>query len=390
MVRTDWTRIFLAYFSLLVLGFLDSVRGPLFPDITSDLQLTDSVASLFFVGTSAMTIVTGRLTPYFAKKLQLTNLFRLSQVLLGLGCLGFSMANSFLSLFLSAVVFGLGFGFINVGQNLLILEGASRDRRRQLFSGLHGVYALASLLAPITVGLLVATGHDWRASFRFFILLCGAGFLACSVVRTPAPMPADRGATHAKGQAVASGWIFLPASIQLSLYIAAELSITTRLVLYLRRQNLADAVVAPQYLAAFFALLLAGRMLFTFLPFHKHSNQKIIMISLVSSAICYALGLYHSPFWLVMCGLTMAPIFGVFMEHLADVFPGRSEQAIAWVLAASGFFVISMHYIVGVLSQAFGIWKALHLGPAILLVSAVLLSLSTKRSQKLGRTSVKN
>lgn len=369
--KTDWTRVFVAYVSLFVLGFLDSVRGPFFPDITNDLNLTDSVASLFFVVASTMTIFSGRITPWLVERTSLSFCLKLAQLLIGIGCLGFSVSFALSTLLISAVVFGLGFGFINVGQNLLILEGAALHRRRQLFSGLHSVYALASLCAPIAVGVLVATGFDWRESFRLFTALCAMGFFACFAVRSK-PQKQVAVQDHS-GLGVKKAWIYLPVAIQMSFYLAAELSISTRLVLFLRRDANVDAALAPQYLAGFFALLLLGRLVFTFLPFRNHSNRKIMMSSLLASALVYILGLHYSPYWLILCGLTMAPMIGASLEYMADIFPGHSDKAIAWVLASSGFFIISMHYAIGLLTEYYGIGKALNLGPAMLIVSAFLL-----------------
>ena len=47
--KNNWSYIIIAYASLFVLGLLDNARGPYFPDILEDLELTDSQSGLFLL-----------------------------------------------------------------------------------------------------------------------------------------------------------------------------------------------------------------------------------------------------------------------------------------------------------------------------------------------------
>jgi fucose permease len=386
-VTTDWLRVFIAYFCLFVLGFLDTIRGPYFPDIGSDLHLNDSTAALFFVVASAMMILTNRLTPSVVRRFGLRSVLMLSNVLMGAGFWAASTAESLVVLLLSVAVFGVGFGFINVGQNVLIFRAAAPALRRQLFSGLHSVYAFASLTAPLWVGVLASWGYGWRIGFQTMSVLCAAGAVICfrSEGGSEAPTPPARPASSDLGP---SWRLFLPWALQMSFYIAAELSISTRFPLYLRRAWNFEPVQAAQYLAYFFAFLLVGRLLFTFFRLEHLSNKTVLMTSLVLSTVLYLIGLHFHPLFIAATGLTMAPVFGVSLDSIANVFKDETDHAIAWMLSLSGVFIIGMHMIVGFVSDLSNIQVALHVGPLFLVVSALLLTRlreSTEPSEALER-----
>lgn len=379
----DWKKIAVGYVSLLVLGFLDSVRGPFYPDIIIDLDLSDTLGSMFFVLVSVMTIFSGQITPEFVRRFGLLNAVRAGHAFLIAGAFGISLAPNFLLLAVACVTFGIGFGFINVGQNLLIIEGAKPHRQRQLLSGLHSIYAVASLLAPVSVSFLKMGGADWRSGFLLFTLLPIGGFLCTFLAKSrkqeqPAFATADersfvRGLKEWKG--------FFPYATQISLYIAAELALSTRLVLLMRREYGLSDITAPQYLTGFFAFLLLGRLIFTFFSFSKFSNHRIISFCLALSALFFTFGLLSSPYWLVLCGLSMAPVFGLSMDYLTEVFPKKSEAAIASTLAISGIYIITMHFVIGVLTQHLGIGKAMFLAPLFLAISFGMLQFLPKKSR---------
>lgn len=383
----DWKKIAVGYMSLLVLGFLDSVRGPFYPDIIIDLKLSDTLGSLFFVLVSVMTIFSGQVTPEFVRRFGLQNAVRAGHSFLIAGALGISVAPNFPLLAVACVTFGIGFGFINVGQNLLIIEGAKPHRQRQLLSGLHSIYAIASLLAPVCVSFLKLAGADWRRGFLLFTLLPIGGFLFTFLSKSekPAANPTEPVFKSADERSFVKGlseWKgFFVYATQISLYIAAELALSTRLVLLMRRQYGMSDVTAPQYLTGFFALLLMGRLIFTFFSFSKFSNHRIISACLASSALFFTFGLISSPYWLLLCGLSMAPVFGLSMDYLTEVFPKKSEAAIASTLAISGIYIITMHFVIGVLTEHFGIGKALFLAPAFLAISFVMLQFLPKKSR---------
>lgn len=367
-IKTNWSLIVVGYSCLFVFGFLDNTRGPYFPDITLDLLLTDTQASLFFAVSSFLAVISGRMVPWLVRKLQLINVMRLGLFLLTLSCIGYSRSEYLHELLISTAFFGYGFGLINVGQNLLIIRGSTEGRRRQLISGLHSTYAIASLLAPLVVGFLTDQGWHWRNGFEAFAFLCIAGIVVTLFANDDTEIPVKSDLDE----------LFLwrkwtPFGVVFSLYVASEVVLSTRFVLLSRRAFDATEAEAVLRLAGFFTLLFAGRLLFTFFSFRKWGNKNIIVVALVISIMGYLAGLYISHWFLVLCGLSMAPIFGVGIEYMATQFGKDTDRVISMVLAFSGLFIVAIHWFVGILSDKFGIRDAMVAGPIMLIVALFIM-----------------
>ncbi len=366
----NWKKILLGYISLLVLGFIDSLRGPVYPDLLIDLNLSDTWGSMFFILVSLLAMFSGQITAEFARNYGLANAMRAGHAFVCFGTLGISQSYSFVGLAVACSLFGIGFGFINVGQNFLIIEGAKPKRRRQLLSGLHSIYAFAALIAPLVVSYMNYVDIHWRTGFLAVSVLPAVAFLSTFIIK-------DRDRLKPEIEVEERGFIrglsdwknyYLYATV-ISLYVAAELGLCTRLVLYLRREHAVSDVIAPQYLTGFFICLLIGRLTFALVPFSKWSSHKIISTSMLVSTACLLLGILFSPYWLVLCGLTFAPIFGYYLDYLAELFPHRSNAAIASVLAMSSIYIISMHFIIGLVTEYSSIGQAMFVCPLLLIIA---------------------
>ena len=377
---TNWYYIIVGYFSLFVFGFLDNTRGPYFPDITNDLSLTDTQASLFFAVASFLAVISGRMVPWWIEKIRLLNVMRMGLILLTVSVVGYSKSTSLIELIVYTSFFGYGFGLINVGQNLLIIRGSGDHNRRQLISGLHSTYAMAALIAPLVVGFLTDFGWTWRDGFYSFAALSFLGFLISFIAKTKEGSPVKL------DSADIFGWRkWLPFGLVLSLYVASEVVLATRYVLLARREFGASESEAVLQLAGLFALLLVGRLSFTFFPFKKWSNKIIILSALVLSLTSFTLGLAVSHWFLILCGLTMAPVFGIGVEYMATQFGKDTDRVISMVLAFSGLFIVAIHWTVGVLSDIFGIGNAMYAGPFMILVATVIMwTLPSDRGNKVA------
>jgi hypothetical protein len=75
----------------------------------------------------------------------------------------------------------------------------------------------------------------------------------------------------------------------------------------------------------------------------------------------------------------MAPVFALSLDYLAEIFPSYSADAIASCLAISCLYIVSMHFVMGVLTDMVGIEKAMWCGPLFVVVAFVLLRVVGRR-----------
>ena len=153
--------------------------------------------------------------------------------------------------------------------------------------------------------------------------------------------------------------------------MVAEISIATRITQLLTSDYGYTLVKAANYVTYFFLLLFLGRVFFTFVSFAKYGAEKLLIICHVFSLVFFIVGIFYNPFFLVLCGLTMAPCYALNMDYIATVYQTSATKVMAQSMSATSLVVMLAHYLIGVLSDMFSVKMAL-LFPALLLVFCIL------------------
>jgi FHS family glucose/mannose:H+ symporter-like MFS transporter len=371
---TYWTMIFVSYVSLFFLGLLDNARAPFFPDIMHDLKLDNFKASFFFVTTSSFAFISGRLTFFVIRRMGLNNTFRLSQFVTGAGFASMAFAETFGVLLFSCAIFGFGFGSLNITQNLFVMEGASLTARRRLISGLHSMYAFSSLIAPLLASVCFRYQLTWRQAYLYFGISVLISVLISFVNKVEKVHIHEKKTVlpkHVKDRS----WLI---AAVLSLYVIGELTLTTRLPLYLREARGYTPEKASEYLSYVFLAMFIGRIAFTFFKWKRFTTHNIIVSSLVLSILFFIVGLLGHPFWLCISVLAMSPIYAMVLEYHVEIFKEHSSMAITNSLAVNALFIVSMHLMLGALTDVIGIQYSMYLGPVFLMISTLLVMLDKK------------
>ncbi|MBX2986897.1 MAG: MFS transporter [Bdellovibrionaceae bacterium] len=366
--------VILAYLSLFAYGLGDNIRGPLYPEILRAYELSNTAGSWVF-GLSSLAGVLGSLASHaFFRRWDRVRTLNFSLVVMAFSLAGMGLAPDFFWMLAACAGFGFSMGLISVCQNALASVGAPEHRRRQILGGLHSMYGLASLLAPMLVAVLVPWTGSWRSPF-----LMAAAVTALLAVWTLWKLPREPEETLHKGshRSARGGppprraeqlWV----SVILSCYVVAEILIGTRLALYLRRESGADLESSSLAVTMFFVGLLAGRLLMAVLP-GTGSLRRILAGSLIGSISLLILGLQGWTWGLILSGLAMAPFYPVVVAFIAQQIPRHIDSTMSWALTLQSFMVVVMHVLVGWLTDEHGIHAALWTGPAVLAVSLIFL-----------------
>jgi fucose permease len=354
----------------LFLSLIDNVRGPFFPDVLQDLQLNATLGSLFFAVTNLFAFVGSSTSHRIVRGNSSLYLMGISSLAMTVGFAAMSRSPSLTIMLPFCALLGWGYGALNLAQNLMISEASAPHRRRRLFSGLHSMYAFASLLAPLIASLFRDLGQGWRECF-FTLALLPLGLVWFSWRwRDHQPPPQ----IHTERLSRHEWWGCALFSLMMAGYLWGEISVSTRLVQWLRADLSFSPELANLYLVGFAMTLFVGRLLFTFLRLNGMNNWRILLFSATAGAGVYFCGLWFSPLWFVVCGLCLAPFFPIAMEQIALSFHGKSAEALGFVLGAGSFSIVLMHVTVGALTDIFGIGRALYVGPLCLATIAVALS----------------
>lgn len=352
----------------MTLGLIDNARGPFFPEILHDLGLTGTLGGAFYATSSLFAFLGSMLSHRLLQARSTFGLMLITSLFFGIGFALVSQASNFLYLIAACAFFGWTFGILNVTQNILVCEASSPRARRQFLSGLHAVYGVSALLAPLICTVLRSNDFNWRQSFMvlsvppILLVLCGLW------IKSPKPLRPTH-EVRIKGRE----WRMIAGmSLTMACYLWGELSASTRLVLWLRTERGFDPVQADYLLAGFFLALLSGRLLFTFHSFPKLNNWLILCASSALGGVMYLCALHVSPWFSVISALFMSPFYPVIMDECSHAFGNKTSQALSWIIGVGSLSLVLMHMTIGVVGDIWGVTAALHLGGIALLIVALL------------------
>jgi MFS family permease len=360
---------------MLFLGWLDNARSPFFPDIIHSMQLNPIQGSLFFAITSLISFSMGFFNDRLLKHVSSLQLLQAASALLGLGFFLMAWSPNFILLLLSAAVYGLGYGSLNFSQNVIIQEWAPSAYKRRIFVGLHSMYGIAALLAPISASAFYTIGWPWRKAFLMLsVLPVALAFISRRAFAHPPKSQGIAQEVHVSAGDLSRSALWIVA-LSVAFYMFGEIGVSTRIVLLLRTEYAQSPETANTYLAIFFGLLLLGRLTFALLDFKHLSNRKVLITSASLSAAVLSVSLaLHRPFWIPISGLTMAPFYPVGMNYLAETFGTRhAARSLSFGIALCSLATVVLQLSLGVLTESFGLESAMWIAPAGLLCCVAFL-----------------
>lgn len=369
-----WPFILLSYFSLFVFGLADNIRGPLFPEILKEFAVSDSVGSLMFALGSLSGLVASWAARHLLLRYDRRKVLQSAALVMAISLVGMSQAPAFWVFLFFSVGFGLSMGIVGLIPNVLVPLGSTPERKQRLLSGLHAFYGVASFLAPLvaaSVGLLTGS---WRWTF-LVVSLAPLGLIGYSLHGSHAGLykrePFSAEAHRAKRKKNLRPQIFL--ATMLSFTVAAEILVSSRLALYMRRVWDFDLEQSSLYVTYFFVGLLAGRFLFALVHFRASVRLQLTGSALLTAA-CFFAGIYLHPFFLVLTGFTVGPFYPLSISLISSEFPEDLDAAVSYMMATDSLMLVVMHLLVGKMSDVWGIESAMFTGPVFLFFSVVMIN----------------
>lgn len=356
---------------MLVLGFSDNLRGPLFFEILKSYGVSDTLGSLIFSGSSICGFFSSLLSIRLLRKISLTQLLAFSLLLMAVGLMGISQSQQFWVLILFFGCMGASMGFMGVAQNSLVALTDLKIRNRAM-SGLHAMYGLASFLAPLSVGLGLLNGWTWSPFFSLTALVSFGLFLTSFFWVKSLPQIKNENVSEAtQNQTPFDRKIALACGL-LGFYVIAEILVGSRLSLYSIREFSISSAEASRYVTGFFLGLLLGRLMGAFFRWPGRPNQQL-SASLLLTFLFTFLGLYYEPWFFALTGFSMSLFYPVCSSYLATLFPGSESTIFSYATAAQALLIVVMQMFVGWVSDVVSLKVAMHLVFLFLLVSLICL-----------------
>lgn len=369
-----WPFIFLSYASLFVFGLSDNIRGPLFPEIMRQFAVSDSMGSLMFALSNISGFFASHGCRYVLRRYDRLTVLQGGALGLTLSMWGMAFSTLFPLFLFFSFTFGLSLGVLGLVPNILVPMGSSPQRKQQMLSGLHTMYGLASLLSPLlAAGMEYLTG-SWRWTF-VAASLAPIGLLLYTLhashksLHTKASYSPE--AHRANKKKNFKPQLFL--AIMLSLAVAAEIMVSSRLALYMQRTWNFDMEASSLYVTYFFICMMLGRFLFAVVHFKK-TPQFLLSTSLILTGLFILAGVFVHPLFLAGTGFMIAPFYPLSISWISSEFPEDLDSAVSYMMATDSIMLIIMHLSIGKLTDLFSIRDAMLWGMSFVVVSLFMVN----------------
>lgn len=369
-----WPFIILSYASLFVFGLTDNVRGPLFPEIMKYFMVSDSMGSMMFALSNISGLIASYGTRHLLRRYDRLSALQGGALALTISLWGLAFSQIFIVFLFFSFLFGLSLGVLGLVPNILVPMGSSPHRKQQMLSGLHTMYGLSSLLAPLLAASVEHFLGSWRWTFAVTSLaplsLFAYTFHASHrSLHTRAPFCPEVHKANKKKNLKPQ--LFLAG--MLSLAVAAEIMISSRLALYMQRTLSYNMEASSLYVSYFFICMMLGRFLFTVVHF-KQTPQFLLSMSLFFTFLFFLAGIFIHPLFLAGTGFSIAPFYPLTMSWVSTEFPEDLDSAVTYMMTVDSIMLIFMHLAIGKLTDTFGIQQALLAGLSFVVISLIMVN----------------
>jgi FHS family glucose/mannose:H+ symporter-like MFS transporter len=354
-----------SFLTFIVVGAEQSLYGPAFETFQSryglDAATVSLSVSLHFLGSFVGIILSGLLIQIFRYRRFLAG----SALLMTAGLAVVGLSGSWPVVLAGAFAAGLGFGFLDVGVNLLVVRSIAAPVNPVL-NLLNAMFGLGAMLGPALVAATVPTAE------RAFLVI-GAMGLAVMVLVLRVPEPAAVESTE-PSRSGSFGRVFVFTLIYF-LYVSSEVGAASWEASHLAPYF--GVVRAAGLTSLYWGAITVGRLLAV--PISAHVRPATMVVGSSALALVAALAtniVPVAPAAYAAMGLAFAPIFPSVLAWLHETYPRRAEQMAPIALAGATLGPVVTSPLIGLIVSSEGPQVVPHalsaLVAALLLVSGAL------------------
>ena len=152
----------LIYVSFISLGLPDSLLGSAWPQMQESLGVSLSLGGVISFLITASTILSSLMSHRVIQRFGTGGVTMCSVAMTALALLGFSLSNSFFTLCLWAIPYGLGAGSVDAALNNFV----ALHCKAKHMSWLHCFWGIGTTGGPYIMGLCLSRGMGWQAGYR--------------------------------------------------------------------------------------------------------------------------------------------------------------------------------------------------------------------------------
>jgi fucose permease len=366
-------------------GLVISSLGPTIPDLARRVSSTPGTLGALFTALFLGTLIAQAVTFLWADRVGLRPVLIGGVLLYGCATIGLALSASMVTLMLSALGMGIGWGFAGLSINVLPTHVTAR-RLSVALNFLNFCYAIGAIVGPLLVAFALRHWHSAGAALQ----AGGVLLLACAPVAAVL-VPRGAGVTSASlpaaPQRVQASPLLWTLGVLAFLYVGIENGTGGWTPTYLMRTLALDEAGAASHTALFWIALSGGRLLGTLLGL-RAGARLLLKWSLIGAVCGSVLALItvgqHRPTLvaLVIVGAAFGPIYASMVELVTSAFPRQPSAAMSVASALGGIGGMVLPWLQGLTLEWFGGWA---MGAALLVAAIGMAACAMVADRLAGR-----
>lgn len=340
--------LFVIYLAFISLGLPDSLLGSAWPIIRRQISVPLSYSGIVFMIISVGTVISSLNSDRLIRRFGTGKVTAASTLTTVLALFGFSISNSFISLCLCAVPYGLGAGSIDAAlNNYVALHYESRH-----MSWLHCMWGIGAATGPLLMSLALSNFNDWHLGYRYVgiiqALLTVILFISLPLWKKDKEEENEESKAQQKKSFREVIRISGVIEMMLAFFCYCALEQTTGLWAssWLVGVKNIDATIAARFAALFYTGITIGRAISGFITFKLNDSQMVRLGQGIIAAGLFMLVQNFSGtlslFGLILIGLGCAPIYPSMIHSVPGRFGVENSQAIVGIQMASAYIGTSL------------------------------------------------
>ncbi len=362
------------YLSFVALGLSQISLGPALPFLADQLRVSLAQASLLMTARAAGFLAGSFLAGRLADRVRPHGMLQFCAVVAAALTLALPHVPLFWWLVGLLIAVGLLEGTLDIGFNVLIVW-LFRNRVAPYMTGLHFVWGVGALLAPLVIVFFHDLTGDLVASYAVIALALLS--ISLAYFRLPSPEPVRQ---RHEARYPLSPWPMFLLSAMLFMAAALQLSVSTWLLAYILELDLTDEVTAGLINSEFFLGIIVTRLASVPL-LRRVSIARLLAVSLLFVTLgCLAvlafpqsLPVLHTA--MIVIGVGFANLFPGAL-NLAPRYLPAEGRVTSYMYVGSGIAFFVTPWITGQMFDYIGpyvIWFFALGGTAVLMLLLVLL-----------------
>ncbi len=370
--------IAITFFSMILLGILESIRGVLIPSIQNFYHIDYKEIGIFLFIASLGYVIANFFGGNTADSLGQKRLLLLGVLLITLGTLGMVVSRSYIFFIASVAILNYGFGSISIGANTLT-PVVFKNNQGMMMNLLHFFYGLGATIGPRYAGVALDYKWSWQEIYSatliiiviYTIFVLTSTFPRIEGVRSEAKVPLMEVLCNKK---------VLLFSFVLGFYVAAELGVANWLTTYLQISKNIDSLKSATYLSLFFGVFTFGRLIGGFIV-EKLGYFRSVIGFLIIALLLFIIGTTASKQLVILISLSgffFSIIYPTTFALLLKEFDKGASTVIGVVITISSATNMIGNAVIGQINDMFGVNAGFRLVALFLLITVALVLILKK------------